>query len=284
MKSNRDDDDDVDDDYDDELDDVVSALLVLSIVSLSLKKGQKEKGEKSEVDEYHHDKQIMSVLQSSSKGENSDVDENNDGQMMSLLQSPLLTVARIEQKEQELHTCDDESFLDEYHPTVTMVIALSSGIDSKEEEKQQQQPSMQLQQQQLTVCLICIQKEKEKEDLYKVITKLESQKVESDKRLATSRNGRDELKTEITDLKTEITDLKTNDARLNSKITNLTVRMESQEAKLNDVIVQLETSISIFSTGRGMFLRLLIYDAHNFIVQTLNRPVEVIKSSSGSKR
>ena len=66
------------------------------------------------------------------------MDVINDGQMLCPLQSPILTVARIEQKEQEWHPFHNQPSLDEF-PTITMMIALSSEIDSKEEE----QPSMQ---------------------------------------------------------------------------------------------------------------------------------------------
>jgi hypothetical protein len=89
------------------------------------------------------------------------------------------------------HPCYDIPSQDEYS-TITMMIALSSEIDSKEEE----QPSMQLQHQ-LTVCIMCNQKEKEKEDLHKIITQLESQGIESAKRLNASRQEKSYLKTEI---------------------------------------------------------------------------------------
>ena len=251
------------------------------------KKGQKGKEENSEVEENNdgeklspsegegsevdviYDGKMLCPLQSLCKGEGSEEDVINNGQMLCPLQSPILTVARIEHKEQEWHPFHNQPSLDEF-PTITMMIALSSEIDSKEEE----QPSMQLQHQ-LTVCIMCIQKEKEIEDLQKVNAQLESQGVENAKRLNLSRQVKSCLKTEINNLKTEIVDLKTAN-------TNLTTRMELNDARLNEVIVQLRTitkknkqSADIFQTGRGMFLRLLIYDARNFITTKLNRSPEV---------
>jgi hypothetical protein len=230
---------------------------------------------------------MLCSLQSLCIGEGSEVDENNDEQMLCPPQSPILTVARIEQKEQEWYPFHNQPSLDEC-PTITMMISLSSEIDSKEEE----QPSMQLQHQ-LTVCIMCNQKEKEKEDLHKIITQLESQGVESAKRLHASRQDKFVLKTEINNLKTEIVGLNTkmdlNDARLKTEIVDLkteivglNTKMDLNDVRLNEVIFQFNTmtkknkkSADIFQTGRGMFLRLLIYDARNFITTKLNRSPEI---------
>ena len=87
------------------------------------------------------------------------------------------------------------------------------------------------------------------------------------------------MKTANTNLTTR---MELNDARLKTEIVDLNTKMDLNDARLNEVIVQLKTitkknkqSADIFQTGRGMFLRLLIYDARNFITTKLNRSPEV---------
>ena len=129
---------------------------------------------------------------------------------------------------------------------------------------------------------MCIQKEKEIEDLQKVNAQLESQGVENAKTLNASRQVKTCLKTDINNLNSEIVDLKTEIVDLKTEIVDLNTKMDLHDARLNEVIVQLRTitkknkqSADIFQTGRGMFLRLLIYDARNFITTKLNRSPEV---------